>query len=61
LCWCQLGGHGKSYIEGIITNKWKVSLWALIYVLDIVLDGEDAVARIGVGAEEFGWLLSLTK
>ena len=37
------------------------SLWALIYVQDIVLDCEDAVAGIGVGAEKFGGSLSLAK
>lgn len=34
-------------------------LWALIHVPNICLDLEDAVARIGVGAEEFGRALSL--
>jgi Fe-S cluster biogenesis protein NfuA len=35
--------------ESIIA-QCEALLWALINVLDIVLDLEDAVARIGVGA-----------
>ena len=46
--------------ESIIT-QCGASLWALINVLDIGLDGKDAVSGIGVGAEEFGGLLSLAK
>ncbi len=38
-----------------------VSLWALIHVLDICLNLEDAVAWIGVCAEEFRWALSLAE
>ena len=39
----------------------EASLRALIDVLDICLDLEDAVAGIGVGAEEFGRALSLAE
>ena len=46
--------------ESIIA-QCGASLWALINVLDIGLDGKDAVSGIGVGAEEFGGLLSLAK
>ncbi len=42
-----------------ITAVSGVSLGALIQILDIFLDLNDAVAGIGVGAEEFGWALTL--
>ena len=55
------GGHSKSHFEGLVTAQCRAPLWTLIYILDIVLDREDAVAGIGVGAEKFGGLRSLAK